>query len=154
MFCAKNNLGLRGHTEEFGQRDNGVFLSTFELLAKHDIVLAKHMEKHTKGCVSYLSHTIQDELIELMGNYVKNQILTSVTNSKYYSVILDSTPDVSHTDQLSVVIRYVLNTDGRYVIKESFIDFVRCGEKTGAGLAEKLCSILEDAGLNFGNMRG
>ena len=76
MFCAKNNLALRGHTEEFDQRDNGVFLSTFELLAKHDSILQEHIEKHKKGTVSYLSHTIQDELIELMGNHVKQQILS------------------------------------------------------------------------------
>jgi len=42
----------------------------------------------------------------------------------------------------------------RCEIKESFIDFVPCDDKTGAGLAEKLCSVLEDEGLNFGYMRG
>jgi len=62
------------------------------------------------------------------------------TVSKYYSVILDSTPDVSHTDQ--PIIRYMLQLDNRSEIKESFIAIVPCDDKTGAGLAEKLCSIL------------
>jgi len=47
--------------------DNGVFLIAFELLAKHDSILEEHIEKHNKGTVSYLSHNIQDELIQLMG---------------------------------------------------------------------------------------
>lgn len=89
-----------------------------------------------------------------MGNHAKQQILSHVINCKYYSVILDSTPDVSHTDQLSLIIRYVLQLDGRCEIKQSFIDFVPCDDKTGAGLADKLCSILDDEGLNFGYMGG
>jgi Domain of unknown function (DUF4371) len=48
MFCAKNNLAHRGHMEEFGQRDNGVFLSAFELLAKHDSIVEEHIENTTK----------------------------------------------------------------------------------------------------------
>jgi hypothetical protein len=39
MFCAKNNIAFRGNMEELDQRDNGVFLSTFELLANHDSIL-------------------------------------------------------------------------------------------------------------------
>jgi len=65
---------------------------------------------------------------------VKQKILSHVINCKYYSVILDSTPDVSHTDQLSRIIRYVLQLDNMCEIKESFIDFVHCDVKTGAGL--------------------
>jgi hypothetical protein len=89
-----------------------------------------------------------------MGNHVKQQILSQVINCKYYSIILDSTPDVSHTDELSPIIRYVLQLDGRCELKESFIDFVPCSDKTGTGLADKLCSVLEHERLNIGYMRG
>lgn len=48
VLC-QNNLTLRGHrhTEEFDQRDNGVFLRTFELLAKHDSKFFKNILKNT-----------------------------------------------------------------------------------------------------------
>ena len=38
---------------------------------------------------------MQNEFIQLISNHVLKEILESVTKSKYYSVILDFTPDVS-----------------------------------------------------------
>jgi hypothetical protein len=37
-----------------------------------------------------------------------DQIISEIKGAKYYGISIDSTPDVSHTDQLSVIMRYVL----------------------------------------------
>ena len=55
-----------------------------------------------------LSSTICDELIEFLGKKVLCAILEEVKKAKYYSISVDSTPDMSHTDQLCLTIRYVL----------------------------------------------
>jgi len=57
-----------------------------------------------------------------MSNKVKNAIFTQIKTSKYYSIIVDSTPDISHVDQLSFIVRYV-NEKGNAM--ERFFRFYR-----------------------------
>ena len=50
---------------------------------------------------SYLSKTIQNEIINLIGNKLKNIIIDRIKYGKYFSVILDCTSDVNHQEQMS-----------------------------------------------------
>jgi len=52
---------------------------------------------------------------------VVNQIINEVQTSKYFSLIIDSTPDISKTDQLTIALRYIMS-DGTPV--ERFIGFL------------------------------
>lgn len=40
-----------------------------------------------------------------MGEKVKKTIVNEVKNAKYFSIIVDSTPDISHTEQLAFICR-------------------------------------------------
>jgi hypothetical protein len=42
-----------------------------------------------------------------MASKILTQIKDEIKISKYYSIIVDSTPDISHIDQLIFVIRYI-----------------------------------------------
>jgi len=44
LFCAKNNLALRGKTENIGESGSGIFLSTIELISHYHTQLAQHIE--------------------------------------------------------------------------------------------------------------
>ncbi|MBN3274359.1 ZMYM5 protein, partial [Polyodon spathula] len=57
--------------------------------------------------LSYLSSTICEKFVVLMGQRVPAEIILQVQKAKYFSIVVDSTPDVSHTDQLTFVICYV-----------------------------------------------
>ena len=48
-----------------------------------------------------------EELIEIMGKRVQKEIVAQINNSdtKYFSIIIDSTPDFSHVNQLAVIVR-------------------------------------------------
>lgn len=83
---------------------------SLELIAEFDPFLATHIATYGnpgRGKTSYLSSTICDEVISLVANKVRNEIIAEVKKSKYFSIIVDSTPDVSHADELSFVLRYV-----------------------------------------------
>lgn len=73
LYCAKNNLTLRGNSEEIGNPTAGHFLSLISLISKSDGVLRQHIEFHKKGSVTYFSHHIQDEFISLLSKKVRKK---------------------------------------------------------------------------------
>ena len=50
---------------------------------------------------SYLSWRVQNLIISLMGDAIQKQILSDISQSKYFSILADETADVSQTEQLS-----------------------------------------------------
>ncbi|KAF0759438.1 zinc finger MYM-type protein 1-like, partial [Aphis craccivora] len=130
-FLSSKGLAFRGENELFGSYHNGNFLGTLELLAKFDPFLAKHIETHGnkgRGQVSYLSSTICDEFILIMGNEVIKRIVDELKLSKYYSIIVDSTPDVSKIDQLTLIVRYILPNGMQARIRHvaKYAEFIPC----------------------------
>ena len=109
MFLSERNLAFRGSEEVLGSPHNGNFLGIFKLLARRDTILKELQDriknKNTKD--HYLSPTIQNELIELLVTEVEKENLQQLKLAKYFSIILDCTPDMSHHEQMSVILRYV-----------------------------------------------
>ena len=67
---------------------------------------------------THLSPTIQNELIELLGRKVKHLILDEIKAAKYFSILLDRTPYVSHIDQMTLIVRYVKVDSNEIQIKD------------------------------------
>ena len=91
---------------------------------------------------TYLSPTIQNELIKLLGKKVKHFILEQIEAAKYFSTLLDSTPDVSHINQMALIVRYVKVDSSGVQIKESFLNFFPLHRKN----ADELLSLFS---MNF-----
>ena len=51
----------------------------------------------------YLGKNIQNEIIETIGQAVLQKIVARIKSAKYFAVILDCTPDISHQEQMSMV---------------------------------------------------
>jgi hypothetical protein len=56
------------------------------------------------GIPSYLSVMICEECIELMGSKVLAAIVTEVQKAEYFSLSVDSTPDVTRINQLTFIL--------------------------------------------------
>ncbi|GBP29034.1 hypothetical protein EVAR_10850_1 [Eumeta japonica] len=102
--------------------NNGNFLGLVQLLGKIDIVMMEHLRRvvNKETNVHYFGKRIQNELIGLLGSEVRNNILSMVKLAKYFSSILDCTPDVSHVEQLSVTFRFV-DTNEEVEVRECFV---------------------------------
>ncbi|KAH1168227.1 hypothetical protein KIL84_003710 [Mauremys mutica] len=95
VFCAKNNLSLRGSCSRTENPNLGIFLNLLEFISHYDVQLKQHIVAH-KGSVSYFLPAIQNECIGLLANQVRNEIISKIKKAKYYSILLDCTSDISH----------------------------------------------------------
>ncbi|KAJ3595626.1 hypothetical protein NHX12_004929 [Muraenolepis orangiensis] len=72
---------------------------------------------------------------------------------KYFSIILDCTPDISHTEQLSVVIS-IVSVDNKPQVKEHCMGFLEAEASTGEQLSALILKRLEDLNIPFNDCRG
>lgn len=152
-LLAERGLAFRGSEEVFGSPRNGNYMGVLEAIAQFDPFLEEHIKRYGnkgKGHPSYLSKTICDEFIELMAKAVKDSLIEEVKRAKYFSLIVDSTPDLTHVDQLSVVLRYCLNAK----VHERFLGFVPIESHTGLYLFDTVMSLLTTNGISISNCRG
>lgn len=101
-----------------------------------------------------MSHEVQNEFIGLLGSTVRQEIIKEIQEAKYYSILFDCTPDVSHKEQMSQIIRYVKVTGSEVKIVERFIDFIEAEEKKSVNLTDYIVKKLESDGINLQNCRG
>ena len=152
-FLSSRGLAFRGSSELVSSPQNGNFLGILELLAEYDTFLAEHIQKRVnkdKRHVSYFSSTVCEEFIDLIATKVLDIIISEIKQAKYYSVSVDSTPDVTNADHLTIIFWYVL-PDGPV---ERFVKFVPARGHTGHQLADFLFEFIEDNGISLKNLRG
>ncbi|XBI53737.1 hypothetical protein VPH35_035911 [Triticum aestivum] len=110
-FLAEHNIAFRGsnskaYFQQLYQESNGNFLGLVELLAEFDPVIKEHVDRITNDKIldHYLGPSIQNELINMLAIAIRSRIIEKVKEAKYFSVILDCTPDASHQEQMPLII--------------------------------------------------
>ena len=104
-FLVRQGLAFRGSQDD----SDGNFQKLTELLGRWVPFLeywihSKHSHPYR---ASYLTGRSQNEFISLVGSEVRDSIVKDIKSSGIYAVLADTTPDVSHVDQISLIIRYV-----------------------------------------------
>lgn len=155
LSLASRNLSFRGSSDRLYEPDNGNFLKEVELMATYDPVMENHLAriKDDSSHTHYLSHEIQNELIQIISSETLRTIVRHIHLAKYFSIILDCTPDVSHREQMSVIVRIVcfqLQPD----IKEYFLGYIDVEQTTGLNLSNVVLEKLKELGIPFENCRG
>uniref|UniRef100_A0A674JYR2 DUF4371 domain-containing protein n=1 Tax=Terrapene triunguis TaxID=2587831 RepID=A0A674JYR2_9SAUR len=158
------NLTFHGHgrNQKLNTPGNGNFLKFVEYVALFDPVMKEHLRKITdhETQVHSLGKNMQNELIQILANAIKKKIVEAAHSAKYFSIILDCTPDVSHVEQMTMMIHLVdmeksADEDNvEVLIKEHFWGFVPLKETTGAFMTETILQELEIMSLSGENLRG
>nr|XP_039261934.1 zinc finger MYM-type protein 1-like [Styela clava] len=165
-LLSRQNIAFRSHrnegvsklvNENAYENNSGNFLEIIELLADYDVVLFEHLQNARKkpNKVNYLSNKSQNEIINLIAGIIKKKISSKVKKAKYYTLMLDSTPDISRENQIAEILRYVHISGNKDVeIKEVFLGFFQVSEKNAASLVETGIEKLNDDGIDINDCRG
>ena len=123
-----------------------------ELLSRYDPFLKEHIRTHgNKGQgITYLSTYICEEFIELVGKKVLFYIIQQLKKCKYFSISVNSTPDITHIDQLTFVVRYV--TDEGPVAR--FFMFIPIEKHNAEYLFNIITKFIEENDININDCRG
>ncbi|XP_050505447.1 uncharacterized protein LOC126883820 [Diabrotica virgifera virgifera] len=113
-----------------------------------------------KGHTRYLSHDIQNQIINCMSLKLKGKLLENINKARFFSLIVDTTQDLDKKDQLSFVIRYTnffeelrQDEDGNFEeykklsIEESFLGFFHVKDATALGLSTQVVDCLQNLGV-------
>ena len=153
-FLSERGLAFKGDNQTLGSVHNGNYLGVLELISQFDPFMREHLDKYGnkgKGNPSYLSANVCDELIHIMAKKVTDEIIAEVKVSKYYSISVDSTPDLSHIDQLTFILRYVTR-EGSPV--ERFVKFIEIHGHGAEYLASTVLDTLRDNEISIMDCRG
>ncbi|XP_067124747.1 zinc finger MYM-type protein 1-like [Centruroides vittatus] len=137
-FLAGQNLSFRGENNKIYEQQNGNFLKLIETIANFNDTISDHINRIRKtpsNMPHYLGVHIQNELISLLGEKIRHEIISMLKASKYFSIILDSTPD-------------------QIEIREHFLGFISISDSTGQGLTNVLLDFLETHNICLGDLRG
>ena len=98
----------------------GIFQAPFEFrIDCDDVKLKEHLENAPRNA-TYRTKTIQNEIIENVGNYISSKIIAEVKQTRKFSVMADGAADISNKENLSLFLRYV---DSSKNIREEFVGY-------------------------------
>ena len=163
MFLGERGLAFRGKSNRVGDSNNGNFLGILELISHYDPILEEHLKKvkaaqqaSSRLQVHYLSPDSQNEFICCCAKQVTDAILLQRESSKYYSIIVDATPDSAHVKQTVFILRYVYwnNELNTYSVQEKLLDFMDCNKKKGEDIAALILNVLKKHQVPLTDCRG
>ncbi|CAF3018104.1 unnamed protein product [Rotaria sp. Silwood2] len=130
----------------------GNFIQLINLLRRSNITLNDWFSqaKLQKYQVSYMSKRSQDEYIQLLGAAIEHQIVNEINHSPFISILIDSTPDLSHREMYSIVIRYTYN----YQVKERLLSLQELASKVGEDICQLLLDTLGRKGISTDKIVG
>lgn len=99
IVCGQQNVAIRGHTEIHSN-----FKAFLHLQAKHNPVLAEHLE-NANPTTKYTSPDIQNELISICGDMIRERIVSECNAAPFFGFIDDEATDAATMEQMALVLR-------------------------------------------------
>ncbi|CAF3872350.1 unnamed protein product [Rotaria sp. Silwood2] len=134
LLCSRQLISLRGNDESDLSNNRGNFIEILKWSSATD-PLVNSILLDSADNASYLSPSIQNELIHLMANQIRKQIAEKV-GGHVFSLMADEAKDRSGHEQLSIVLRCISHEtwknndkiDRNSIFKEYLLGLVKLNE--------------------------
>lgn len=153
ILCGRQNIPLRGHRDDSKYwEENRTNSGNLQEILKYLVSCGKNevVEEHFNNAPKNAtcgSKTTQNQLIDICGEIIKENIIEEIKKAKYFSILADEAADISNIEQMLVVIRFV---DQHSVIREEFLSFIPCKlGLSGESIAKTLIETMTKLDLNM-----
>ncbi|KAL4123372.1 hypothetical protein QTP88_015568 [Uroleucon formosanum] len=153
IYLARQNIAFRGHDESWTSNNQGNFIELIKFISKYNPTLSTHLtkiqnSKKKKNRLTFLSNLSQNNMLHVLGEMVRENILFRIKKSGVFSFIIDTTTDVSNIEQLSLVIRFINENED---VEERLVALENVSDARGIGMFNVLCNICEKYGIDWEN---
>lgn len=107
-------------------------------VANYNPLLKEWLANHP-GNVSWLSHDVQNELLQLIADEVVSNIITECAG-KMYSIMCDAVSDRANNELMSLVVRYATDSG---IVREALVALIDVDSTTASNLCDVVVGRLE-----------
>ena len=156
IYLGRQGLAFRGHRDDSKylsdpNNNPGNFQALLGLLQDQSPEVRSLFDDAPRNA-TYHSKTIQNQIIDIIGDMIAECIIKEVKNAQFFSILADEASDISNKEQLSLVLRFV---DENNEIREEFICFLHCDSGlSGESLAKLIMDKTHELGLSMDKCQG
>lgn len=145
LFCAKQDIPLRGHRENEEALNKGNFLELFQLISSYNPGIKKRLDELPRNA-KLSSPNIQNKILEIAASLILRKIKTDLHDETdtYYAILADECKDLSKKELVAVCIRYIHKGQ----LKERAVGFVVTGDMSPSAISAKILEVLEPLQLD------
>ena len=101
----------------------------------------------------YPSPLSQNEFIRECDGVIRSAVFEEIQDAVYFTIIVDDTPNTSHTEQIYFVIRFLLyeRETNCCKIKERYLCVEAFEKKKGVDIAKLITNVIARLGLDIRN---
>ncbi|XP_060195472.1 uncharacterized protein LOC132624761 [Lycium barbarum] len=145
-----HGLPFRGHDESESSTNQGFFLGFLRWHGdKHPdmgkVILENAPQNNTLTCPM-----IQKDIVNACAKETVKAIIGDL-NGDYFSILVDESKDISHKEQIALVLRYV---DKNGEVVERFISLVHVNDTSACSLKKEIYCLLFNHSLSPSKIRG
>lgn len=146
-FLAANELPFRGDWDKNTSSESGLFTKLLEYTMQTDEKLKSCLDVVLNNAM-YTSPDVQNELIAIMTELVRKQIVEEVNSSDGFTLLVDGTKDRNKNEIISIAVRYVIGSKP----KESLLSFEKSESPCAHPMADFVIAKLTEFGVDLTKM--
>ena len=145
---------MRGNNESVDSLNRGNFLELCSLIADANPAFGERIKAKPLNA-TYLGAEIQNKLLNVTAEIIREQIVEEVNSAGLATIIVDESKDVSKKEQISICLRYAeyKETVG-HILHEEFLDLHEADNFDAKSLSNQILREVGKLGLKIFDIVG